>query len=191
MKSTTKSPAVNTKALPASLLPIELAARAFSDSRMQLAAEINELSERIAALKKERASKLKAVLRQYNQMQADLRSAIEAAPKDLFDKPRTRQLHGIKVGYVKQPGKLVLQFDDVRTIELIEKHFKDQYDVLVRVKRTPNLETLAELPASDLKRLGGHIADADDKIVMTAIDSDIDKLIKALTGDVALTEETP
>jgi erythromycin esterase-like protein len=186
-KKPTKSDDAGT--LPASLLPIERAAAAFSEARANLAREIQELSEQIAELKRQRADKLKAAMRLHNQMEADLRAAVEQAPKTLFEKPRTRLLHGVKVGYTKQPGKLVLQFDDVRTIELIEKHFPDRADVLIRVKRTPNVEALSDLPASDLKRIGGHVAAAGDKLIVTAADTDIDKLIKALAGDVNLVED--
>lgn len=186
-----KKPVQNeaTGTLPASLLPIEQAAAAFAEARANLAREIQELNDQIAELKRERADKLKAAMRLHNQMEKDLRTAVEHAPKALFEKPRTRLLHGVKVGYTKQPGKLVLQFDDVRTIELIEKHFPDQTDVLIRVKRTPNVEALSELPASDLKRIGGHVAAAGDKLIVTAADTDIDKLIKALAGDVNLVED--
>lgn len=186
-----KKPAQNDDAntLPASLLPIEQTAAAFAEARANLAHEIQELNDRIGELKRERADKLKAAMRLYNQMEKDLRTAVEQAPKALFEKPRTRLLHGVKVGYTKQPGKLVLQFDDVRTIELIEKHFPDRADVLIRVKRTPNVEALSDLPASDLKRIGGHVAAAGDKLVVTAADTDIDKLIKALAGDVNLVED--
>jgi erythromycin esterase-like protein len=175
--------------LPASLLPIERAAAAFSEARANLAREIQELNDQIQELKHQRADKLKAAMRLHNQMEADLRAAVEQVPKTLFEKPRTRQLHGVKVGYTKQPGKLVLQFDDVRTIELIEKHFPDRADVLIRVKRTPNVEALSDLPASDLKRIGGHVAAAGDKLIVTAVNTDIDKLIKALAGDVNLVED--
>lgn len=174
---------------PASLLPIEDACRAFAEARAQLAFEIELLNEQIAALKKQRHAALKAALRLHNQMQADLAEVVAAAPKELFAKPRTRTLHGIKCGYTKQPGKLVLQFDDARTIELIEKYFADRVDVLIRVKRTPNLQALAELPASDLKRIGAQVQAAGDKLVISAVDSDIDKLIAALTGDVLLMED--
>lgn len=175
--------------LPASLLPIANAAAAFAEARANLAREIEELNVRIAELKRERQDKIKAAMRMYNQMDADLRAEIQKAPKTLFEKPRTRQLHGIKVGYTKQPGKLVLQFEDARTVELIEKHFPDRADVLVRVTKKPNVEALSELPAGDLKRIGAHVADAGDKLVVAATDTDIDKLIKALAGDVALMED--
>lgn len=172
------------------LAPISEHARAFAEARANLGAVIAIVNDEIEQVKRRHAAEIKAALRLYNQLQEDLIGSVKSAPARVFEKPRTRQLHGIKVGLTKQPGKLLLQFDDARTIELIEKNFPDQIDVLVRVKRTPNVEALSELTANDLKRIGGHISAANDAVVCKAVDTDLDKLIKALTGDVGLTEET-
>lgn len=174
-------------ALPPSLMPVEQSAAALASAREILEQEINELNQRIDELKRERAAKLRAAIRLYNTAREELHNVVQASPA-LFEKPRTRQLHGFNVGFKKQPGKLVLSFDDARTCQLIRKHFPEQEDLLIRKKESPNVEALSELSAGDLKKIGGTITDTTDKLVISSVETDIDKLVKTLVGDPLLVE---
>ncbi len=100
----------------------------------------------------------------------------------LFAKPKTRTLHGVRVGWFKQRG--CLSFDDAsRVVALIKKHFPDQAEVLIKTTETPFKPALAELPAKDLKRLGCTITEDTEAPFIKPADGDVDKLLNALLGD--------
>ncbi len=76
-------------------------------------------------------------------------------------------------------------------MERIERIYDDEIGTLVRTRKEPNKQALAELPAADLKKLGVTIVDAGDEVVIRPVDGDIDRLVDALMSDeevVALAE---
>lgn len=170
-----------------SLATIEAQAAATAAARDDLAQAIGGLQAAIDALKAEHAPALRAHLSAYNTQQEALRGLLEDAP-ELFQRPRTVVFHGLKLGYQKGKGGLAIE-DDARCVQLIKRHFADQAEVLIRTTEKPARDALAQLSAAELKRLGVHIVQADDQVVLKAVDGDIDKLIKALTGDPLLTED--
>ncbi|MCU1279180.1 MAG: hypothetical protein JWM53_2726, partial [bacterium] len=113
--------------------------------------------------------------------QAELRAEIEAHP-ELFVKPRTHILHGIKVGYRKATGKI--DFDDAdQVVKLIRKHFPEQFDVLVKTEETPIKKALVSLSAAELKKLGIEVNETGDVVEIKDTTSDVDKFVAALLKD--------
>lgn len=89
-----------------------------------------------------------------------LSQAIEAN-RTLFEKPRTRLLHGLRVGLRKQKGEIL--FDDPeRVVALIRRRLPDLFGSLVKVTETPVRDALARLPARDLQKLGVEVANDTD-----------------------------
>ncbi|HRQ63918.1 MAG TPA: hypothetical protein PKZ76_03490, partial [Xanthomonadaceae bacterium] len=116
----------------------------------------------------------------------ELHAAVEASP-DLFQQPKTRTLHGIRVGWMKQRGKLEIA-DTASTVALIEKLLPDQVDVLIKTTKAPVRPALQQLCVRDLKRIGVAVTDDVDTVVIKAADGDLDKLIAALLDDPELEE---
>ena len=110
--------------------------------------------------------------------ESELRAAVDAS-RDLFEKPRSRVLHGLKVGLRKQPGKLTWP-DAAHVVKLIRRHRPEDADALVRVTEAPVREALKQLPARELKRLGVEITEASDAVEVRATDSDVDKWVDAM-----------
>ncbi|MBF0569109.1 MAG: hypothetical protein HQK95_09645 [Nitrospirae bacterium] len=107
-----------------------------------------------------------------------LGTAILSAP-ELFEKPRTITMYGIKVGLQKSKGNL--EIDDMdKTIRLIRKHLPDQAEVLINVKETASKDALLNLSAAELKKIGAKITDTTDKVVLKSTDTDTEKLVDAL-----------
>ena len=109
-----------------------------------------------------------------------LRACIEADPQ-LWDKPRTRALHGVKLGLRALPGRLAI--DAAAAIPLIRKHLPGQSKTLVKVSETLNLNALKALTPAQLARIGGSISDQADEVVITVPKSAVDKLVEALLDD--------
>lgn len=164
---------------------LEVGARVFADARAEVARLAALMNDEISEVKRRHQAAVIAALRHYADSEQGLRADVTSAPDSLFVRPRTYQMHGIKIGRQKGRGGLRLQFDDAQTVALIRKHFASQADALIVVKERPAREALENLPAKDLKRLGIEIIDAGDEIVCKAVDTDIDRLIRTLTQNLA------
>lgn len=106
---------------------------------------------------------------------------MEASP-ELFEKPKTRTLHGVRLGWMKQRGKL--EWDDDRAlIDALRKLLGEEAEGLIRRTEKPIAARLQDLPARDLRRLGVRVADDTDVVVIKTADDALDKLIDALIGD--------
>lgn len=166
---------------------IEERTRYFAACRDDLGVRIKALEDEITALREKHRAGLLEALRAHKAAEDDLRIALAAAPS-LFDKPRTRVLHGIRVGFQKGKGGLEIA-DEEATVKLIRKHCPDKFDALVKVSEKPIKKALQNLEAGLLKKLGVNILDTGDVIVLASTDGDLDKLIKALAGDDGLAEQ--
>lgn len=107
-----------------------------------------------------------------------LKDGIDAR-RDLFEKPRTRAVQGVKFGLRKQPGSVELG-DEAKVIERIRKHFPDLAGTLIVVKWTVDKRAIAKLPARDLAKLGVAVVDPVDKVTISAAETDADKLADAI-----------
>src|SRR5208283_3723611 len=108
-------------------------------------------------------------------VQGELSGAITSHP-DLFVKPRTMTLHGIKFGYQKGKGKISWS-DEAKVIAAIHRTFaQDTVDTLIATVEKPVKDALANLPAHELKKLGVQVEEAGDYVFIKASDSEVDKL---------------
>lgn len=161
---------------------IEQFAAAYAAQRDALAALVTEMNDAIEQVKRARLAAIKQAVQKARQAQADLKAAIEDG-KSLFDKPRTRVLHGVKVGLQKQRGSV--EFDDEeKVIARIRAQLpEDQVELLVRVKESVYKQAVYDLKAADIKRLGIRITADCDAVVIKSVDSEVDKLISALLAE--------
>lgn len=169
------------------LSDIEKQAKRYSEARAAVAEIVSALNEAMDALKRTELPKLRRAIARAAEHHDALKQLIELAP-ELFTKPRTQTLHGIRLGYMKEKGKL--QFDDAdRVVALIEKHFPDQVELLIATTKKPVKKALEQLSAAELKRVGITITDAGDAVFIQPTDSAVDKMVDALLK--AATEEVP
>lgn len=160
---------------------IETLTREYADTYQQLAADVETLESAIRALKKKALPSIKRAAERAAVAKEKLKAAIEANPQ-LFEKPRTRLFHGVKVGLQKGKGETQIPNEE-KTIELIRKHLKDQAEVLIKTEPSLIKKALANLAAADLKRIGVNVIEAGDQVVVKVADSDIEKLVDALFKD--------
>lgn len=164
-----------------SLKEIEDKARAFAEANDRLAELVEKAQEEIVAVKQGARPAINRALKSAATRKAELHAALKAAP-ELFEKPRTHVFHSIKVGYQKAVGKI--EFDDAdRVVALIEKHFPDQADVLVKVEKTPIRKALEALGGDELKKIGVRVTDTGDVVVIKAAQNDLEKVVDALFKD--------
>ena len=159
---------------------IDIAARDY-------AAAHDKLTDRIRQLEKERSEITRRHLAVIRRLAGDvaeeyayLKECVEGHP-ELFEKPRTMIVHGVRVGYRKQPGSITWDSE-----ELVIKRIKNAYPdaaeqaIFINRKEVPVKGALQTLSAADLKKLGVTVTADCDKIVIESTDSDVDKLVAVL-----------
>lgn len=173
----------------ASVMKIEILAKEFSDARTDLRGRVEVLEEGMRALKKRYLPGIRAAVEKAKEKQAALVDAIDQS-RDLFVKPRTMTLFGIRFGIEKQKGKIEWAKEATAGIvKMIKKIFPDSWETYVKVKETPMKKTLATLPSQDLKKLGIQVTETDDAVFIKPVDSEVDKLVDALLNDKKEEEE--
>ena len=108
-------------------------------------------------------------------------TAIKGRP-DLFVKPRTVAVDGVKFGFRKQAGALDVG-DEAKAIEMLRKKLPGLADTLIVTRESLEKKQLRKLPAADLARIGVTIGNPVDDVVIAVAESDVDKLVAALLDD--------
>lgn len=155
--------------------------QALADQRARMNSVVTGLNQAVKDLMADRLPEVRAAIDAAAQTWAELETMLRESPQ-LFVKPRTVTVAGIKVGYEKGKGGLEIP-NPARTVELIKKHLADQVELLIDTKETPAKGALQQLPAADLRRVGVNVKDTGDRIVIRPADTELDKMVKALVGD--------
>lgn len=160
------------------LTDIEAKARAFAARRDMLRDYLALVERELQAVKKKYLKELKRRVALAADYEIELRAAIESAP-ELFAKPKTQIFHGIKVGFRKGKGKIEWE-DDAALVALLKKKFPDQADDLIVTTEVPSAIGLQALDAAELRKLGVTVEDAGEQVVVKPVETDIERLVKAL-----------
>ncbi len=107
-----------------------------------------------------------------------LRQAIADA-KELFDRPRTRAIDGVKVGYQKAKGKVEMSSEE-NTIRLIRKKLPRKAATLIVKSEKVDKNALKKLTVRDLAMIGATLGDDTDKVVLTLAATDLEKFVGVL-----------
>ena len=161
-----------------SLKNIDRQAKELADSRRSLQDRLSDREKTIALIKLQFLPGIKLNALTVAKKQAELEAMIADSP-ELFKRPRTLTLHGIKVGFKKAKGTLKWK-SAAQVLKLIKKHFKGKADTLIKTTEKPNKAALINLDVKDLKKLGVTVTRTGDEVVVKSTESDIDKFIDAL-----------
>lgn len=163
---------------------IERLCKEYEETSANLEAALGELESDLAAVRSKHIAALKRHAGIVARREAELLSAIEAS-SNLFKKPRTLTLHGVKIGFATNTvGRLVFEDADA-VVKLIEKHFGKDAQSYISTKPEPDKDALKTLDAADLKKLGCHIEGVGDVVVCRRVAGDIEKLMNTLTRKLA------
>ncbi len=166
----------------ATLGDIERLTREFADARERLSGTVRTLEDRIEALKRQYLPGIRKQVGLAREKKSVLAAAIGDSP-ELFVKPRTVVISGIKIGFEKGKGSLGWESDEV-VVKLIRKHFPGDADILIKTKETPLKKALSALSVADLKKIGVTVEETGDVVVIRPTDSEVDKLVDALLKDI-------
>ena len=166
---------------------IEAQAKALADARQELADRLQRIKDEQEQVKRRYLQGVKNSVERVRAAHAELHALLSDA-KALFDKPKTRAIHGLRIGWMKQRGKV--EFDDpALVIAALRKLLgEDEAKPYIQTKETPIKDRLSELPAKDLKRCHVSVSDDTESVVIKTAGGEIDKLIDALLGSDELEE---
>lgn len=165
----------------ATMTEIEAKAKVFSEARASLTAVCGVFKRDLEAVKAKHLQYLKASVAIAVSKHAELTAAIKESP-DLFVKPRSVVLNGVKLGFQKGKGKMTIEDED-KTVALIEKHFPDQAEVLISIVKKPAKSALELLSAADLKKVGVVVSGTGDVVFAKDTAAEVDKLVAAFLKD--------
>ena len=116
---------------------------------------------------------------------AELQAMIDVSPQ-LFSKPRSLSVDGVKCGYRKQEDSLDWD-DEANVITRIRAlpELVDLAPVLVRTEEALVITALAELDARTKTRIGIRLIPGIDQPFISFGDSDVEKMVKAILADAA------
>lgn len=158
----------------------EIAGRtqAYAEARTKLADIVSALQQALDELKRNNLPRIRRHVARLADLEDDLKAMVLASP-ELFVKPKTVVLHGIRVGFEKGKGAIVFDDDD-KVVQLIERRLPDLAEQLVKTTKKPLKGGLAQLTVQQLKSIGCTVEEAGDQVVVRAVDKDVDKLVTAL-----------
>lgn len=162
---------------------VEFRARTFANARGQLADAARDAERELQAVRDKHAKNLRELLGTAAEAQSVLLASIENN-RDLFDRPRTRVVDGIRFGLRKKTGKVEIK-DERRTIKKIRELLpEEQGELLIRIHEEVDRNAVKDLVVGDLKRLGIQIVADSDEPVIKPVDADVDKLIADATRNI-------
>ncbi len=164
------------------LRTIDLLAEDYRAARTRLADLIAALQDEIEAAKRRRLPEIRATVAQVADARAALEQAVADSPRELWSRPRTRTLHGVRVGWATQKGRLVWD-DTADLVQAVRRRLPDRADELIRTREEPVRTALARLDPKTLAQLGVRIEGAGDTIIVRDAIGELDRLIDALLGD--------
>ena len=160
------------------LVQISELARAHAETRGRLAFLMGALEGELMKLRRERLPEIRKALAKAQEQRDRLVTAVTQSP-ELFEKPKTQVFHGIRIGFQKAKGTITWD-DEENVIKLIWKHFPDLAETLLKTTEKPIKSALANLTASDLKKLGVQVVENGEEVVIRPMDGELDKLIDRL-----------
>ena len=178
MKATSKVPKDETEVPAPDTVMINHYAWVYADTRRMVAHSVSILEAEMADAKRRHLPDIRKLVGVQASAEADLHAAVAARP-DLFTRPKTRILHGIKFGWTKQKGKISWD-DPAKVVKAIRRLFPRRFKSLVKTTEAPIKTALNALSAADLKKLGVTVGSDTDTVTIAPIDSEIDKLVKTL-----------
>lgn len=166
----------------ATMFEIDKAAQDYSQAHDRLAAIMREVEAAITRIKRASMADLRKAVERAASRKTALRDLIDES-REQFEKPRTRILHGVKLGLQKGKGKLDWE-DDELVVKLIKKNFPEQADTLIKTTEKPRKDGLNGLDVKDLRKIGVTAEETGDQIVVKPTDSEVDKLVDALLAEI-------
>lgn len=135
--------------------------------------------DEIADIEKKYLPRVRRLTAEFKAASESLMQAVSDSPQ-LFVRPRSVVFHAIKLGYAKGRGKIEWECADDTLIKRIRANHPDQVGLLIETIERPVKTALADLAATDLRKLGVVVEETGDVPFVRLADTEIAKTIKGL-----------
>lgn len=159
-------------------------ATTLSEHRDHLSTLFLALQGDLDAVKNAAMADIKRVARRVAKEHNELVDAIKSTP-ELFEKPRSYVVEGIKFGMQASPGTMQWEDDE----KVCDRIFAlaaagdipaDQVDLLVVVKKKPVADAVRQLPPAVQRRIGVRLEGDGDQPLIKSVDSAIEKAVTSV-----------
>ena len=150
------------------LTKIEQLTKAYADAHDTLTERVDTLQAELEAVRRQHMAGIRSAVRSAKTSKDKLSAIIEANPQE-FKKPRTQIISGIRVGFKKGKGKLIISNEE-KSIARVRKHMQDEADILIKTTETLIKKALDNLSVIQLRLLGITVEDASDQVVIKPTD---------------------
>jgi hypothetical protein len=158
--------------------PVEVATKTYAEARDHLVGLVKACNDEQKAIAELYVKDIKLAVRSCVDKLAKLRETISTY-KHLFVRPKTACIHGYKVGFKKAPG--AVEYDnEEQVVKLIKKHFPDRTIELIITKEVPSKDAIQRLSVADLAKIGCSLVNTAEKVVVSSLVKDSEKLVAAL-----------
>jgi hypothetical protein len=171
-----------------SLLEVENQTKKYADLYSGLTDLLTDMDKEVKWVQDKYRVKIKEEITKLKSTGENLKSLLEEN-KGSFEKPKTQIFFNIRVGFMKGKGKK--EFNNAKTVELIKKYLSDKKDSLIKIEETVISKALDTLTAIELKKVGVHIEDAQDEIVIRPVDTEIQKAVNKIISEIIDKEDPP
>lgn len=141
----------------------------------------DEIKAAVTPIYERHRSGLDAAAEEEARARDDLQRLLEAAPQ-LFKKPRSIAINGVRAGYRKEEDSLDFA-DEKAVIARIRALYPEQADLLIRTEESLVLDALPQLDAKARRAVGISLITGADRSFITVGGSDVEKLARALIAD--------
>lgn len=161
---------------------IETACKELSEHRARLRHRHEARQKAVREIDAQHGAELRRLQERCGSVRASLETLVEKARPE-FTKPKTREYHGITVGFEKARDSVTLP-EDAILVDRIEKllpagQAETVLDRSVKVIRI----AFKKLPRELLQKLGCSVVSGADKAVVRANDDDIETLVQKSSGE--------
>jgi hypothetical protein len=162
------------------LADIEAACKRAAEAAEDLSGAITDLRAAIEPSIARALPRIRAALVQHRASRKAVADLVEQH-RDLFDRPRTRIYHGVKVGLQGLPPKLMLEDTGIALINRIDRELPESASMLAPARREVSLAAVKLLDDFQLARIGGVRVEGETRVVVT-LPLDPEDAVRALLG---------
>ena len=165
---------------PDPLNQFDRAARAYSEARAAADDIVAPLNAALDALKRDHVPALRLAIGRATEC-LDVPKRLIAEHPEIFVKPKTQVLHGLRIGFMKERDVVVVHNEDA-TIEMIEAALPDKAAVLIGTEKALRKTALATLTDDELVMIGAARKPGDDVPFIAPVDSEVEKFVSKMVG---------
>lgn len=148
----------------------------YADAVKRLDTALREMEDEVEKVRRGYLPEVVELSKRAAEEKALLVSVINENP-ELFEKPRTMTISGIKIGFRKQKGSIEIADED-NTIRLIKDKLPERSDTLIKVTEKVVKKAAENLTAVELKAVGIEVTADTDEVVVAVVDDVISKLVE-------------